>query len=232
MIASLGEFTIFTAEKDYYFKPTFERMISLGDSEYIVELFATVHGLYEQSAIALIEQFGEHDGLIKMLNDTRIRYTLSSAIEIMSACYLGDDDIEHLTGVFIDNDSKIEYIGGKMPVMEIIVFAQGLMLHGISGAYKPKYIDNHKEESTSKLEISDYISSARVHLGLSDKEARNLSMSEFLQLIDTKLESNQKTKKKGFTKEQHAEISKDFMERRRLTRERIAREKAEANKHG
>jgi hypothetical protein len=67
---------------------------------------------------------------------------------------------------------------GAMPEAEQIVIARHLMQHGICGTAKPGGAKGEGKFS-DHFNAAEYISAARVHLGLSSADAEALSMTEF-----------------------------------------------------
>lgn len=65
---------------------------------------------------------------------------------------------------------------GLMPKGEQLIVARHLMVHGIMGSARPGKGDG---EFCDTFNADEYISLARVHLGLSAAEAEALSMTEF-----------------------------------------------------
>lgn len=74
-------------------------------------------------------------------------------------------------------------IPGAMAASEKVLLAQHLMRHGIVGTAKPGKGDG---QYTDTFDASEYVSAARVHLGLSSADAEALSMTEFQQMLRMK----------------------------------------------
>lgn len=88
------------------------------------------------------------------------------------ACLCDQDDATPLTG-WLDESG---WHAGSMPVSEQIIIARHLMRHGIVGKASPGQGDG---DYSPTFDASEYISAARVHLGLSSADAEALSMTEF-----------------------------------------------------
>jgi Family of unknown function (DUF6246) len=67
---------------------------------------------------------------------------------------------------------------GAMPEAEQIVIARHLMQHGICGKARPGGAPADGKFS-DRFDAAEYVSAARVHLGLSSADAEALSMTEF-----------------------------------------------------
>lgn len=72
---------------------------------------------------------------------------------------------------------------GMMPEAEKVILARHLMLHGIVGKARP---GNGDGKFSDAFDASEYISAARVHLGLSSADAEALSMTEFQGMFEMK----------------------------------------------
>lgn len=95
------------------------------------------------------------------------------------ACLCDQEDPTPLVGW---HDEQAHH-PGMMPEAEQIIIAQHLMRHGIIGKAKPSKGDG---KFSDRFEAAEYISAARVHLGLSSADAEALSMTEFQVMLDMK----------------------------------------------
>jgi hypothetical protein len=80
-------------------------------------------------------------------------------------------------------DEELQYHPGLMPPTEQVLIARHLMQHGIIGKAKPSKGDG---KYTDRFDASEYVSAARVHLGLSSQDAEALSMTEFQTMLEMK----------------------------------------------
>lgn len=95
------------------------------------------------------------------------------------ACLCDQDDATPLIGWF-DDDGDHQ---GAMPAAEQIIIARHLMQHGIAGKATPGQGDG---KFSDRFDAAEYISAARVHLGLSSADAEALSMTEFQTMLAMK----------------------------------------------
>jgi hypothetical protein len=95
------------------------------------------------------------------------------------ACLCDQEDASDLIGWTED----AEVHAGSMPQSEQIIIARHLMRHGIIGKAKPGKGDG---SYSATFDASEYISAARVHLGLSSADAEALSMTEFQMMFEMK----------------------------------------------
>lgn len=89
------------------------------------------------------------------------------------------DDATPLTG-WLDGD---EWRSGLMPAGEQVILARHLMQHGIIGKAKP---GTGGGKFSDAFNAHEYVSAARVHLGLSSADAEGLSMTEFQTMLEMK----------------------------------------------
>ena len=95
------------------------------------------------------------------------------------ACLCDQDDATPLTGWTEDGVTH----AGTMPQAEQILIARHLMQHGIAGKARPGKGDG---KFSDRFDAAEYISAARVHLGLSSADAETLSMTEFQSMLEMK----------------------------------------------
>jgi Family of unknown function (DUF6246) len=95
------------------------------------------------------------------------------------ACLCDQEDPTPLVGW---HDSEGHH-PGMMPATEQILIARHLMQHGIVGKAKP---GTKGGDYSDKFDASEYVSAARVHLGLSSADAEALSMTEFQTMLEMK----------------------------------------------
>lgn len=100
----------------------------------------------------------------------------------------------YVLAVLCDQDDPTPLIGwydahgwhpGAMPASEQVILARHLMQHGIIGKAKP---GNGGGKYAQEFRAAEYISAARVHLGLSSADAEALSMTEFQTAFEMKFQ--------------------------------------------
>ncbi|CAN5717987.1 DUF6246 family protein [soil metagenome] len=166
MLVECGFARAITADGvEFTFTPSFGRIAMLGDPQSIVALYA---GLFGPRA--------EEDA----------RYVL--------ACLCDQDDPSSLIGwaepaAADTGPMRVHWLEPKaavgpalawregfMPAAEQVLLARHLMQHGIAGKATPGQGDG---KFSDRFDAAEYISAARVHLGLSSADAEALSMTEF-----------------------------------------------------
>ena len=99
------------------------------------------------------------------------------------ACLCDQEDASALIGWRDDAGHHT----GTMPEAEQIVIARHLMQHGICGRARPDKVSGGEAGKFSdRFDAAEYVSAARVHLGLSSADAEALSMTEFQTMLTMK----------------------------------------------
>lgn len=81
------------------------------------------------------------------------------------------------------NGRALEQYPGLMPADEQVIIARHLMQHGIAGKARPGQPGG---SYSPRFDAAEYVSAARVHLGLSSADAEALSMTEFQTMLEMK----------------------------------------------
>lgn len=108
------------------------------------------------------------------------------------------DDVTPLTGWLGDDG----WHDGAMPEQELVGIAVHLLKHGLVGTAKPKPGEDPPQKS-AEFAASEYITAARVHLGLSYDDAQALSMTEFQALFAMKFPDTKGKKRDVPTREEY-----------------------------
>lgn len=101
------------------------------------------------------------------------------------ACLCEQDDPTPLLGWH----DGIGFQAGAMPANEQVIIARHLMQHGMMGKSRP---DKGDGKYSDKFDAAEYISAARVHLGLSSADAGALSMTEYQSMMEMKFPEQNK----------------------------------------
>lgn len=162
-------------------RPSLYAMSSLGTPEEIVAKFAAIH-----SAPTLMTfDASDAPGVVlagMQVNRQRVRdhwrQSLFLAREIMGACT--EQDLAPFIGEYGERYNS--YRMGPVPVEAMIVIARSLMQHGVIGPMpKPRGDDEPRQKSdyTPGFDALTFVSKAIAHLGMSEAEAWNMTMSSF-----------------------------------------------------
>lgn len=197
--------------KDYFFKPSFEAMASIGTPEEIVSTFSLVHGAGVQELIEKVSllpsSIPQH--MLNALFHMPGEKILTASMQVLRCCYKGHDDLTPLIGEWKGWSNCVVYRPGALPKEDIIVLAQHLMQHGVVGKAKIRKLQRHENnEYSTEFKAIDYIMAARNHFGMSRDDAASLSMTEFTMLLAAKYPDQ-----KGFTSEEYESVADDFLAR-------------------
>nr|WP_254919478.1 DUF6246 family protein [Pantoea sp. VS1] len=195
----IGECLITVGEDDYFFRPSFENMMRIGNPQEIVQSFYDLHSDEQSSLVRRsVAAFGGIPAwLVSCLSRPQSsKYAVYAAMNVLAACC--DEDISTLIGELRPGNTGkwlFVYWKGLMPVSDMVLIAQSLIQHGIIGKAKVRKFQRHEAgQSSSEFNASEYINAARTHLGMSKEEAERLTMTEFQMLLAAKF-----PEQKGFT---------------------------------
>lgn len=166
VITEIGQLSITVDNEEYIFIPSFLNMSKLGTGEEIVDIFSTVYG----------GNIKEHE------QQKSERDIISCAEDVLSACC--DKDCSVITGYYAGND-KIEWVNGKIPTYDLVVIAQHLLKHGLVGDSPPKQ-EKSEGEYSREFRVRKFVYMAVAHLGISEHEAWNMTMTAFQEAIEAK----------------------------------------------
>lgn len=173
---------------EFTFRPSFGRIAALGSPQEIVALFAGLHGAQAANEAA---------------------YVL--------ACLCDQEDPTPLVGWHEEERGsngrpRPRWHAGTMPAAEQVIIARHLMQHGIVGKARPAKGDG---KFSDRFDAAEYISAARVHLGLSSVDAEGLSMTEFQTMMEMKFPQAGKGPRDVPTREEYDAQMSAILEKRR-----------------
>ncbi|OVZ99009.1 hypothetical protein CBW53_03125 [Yersinia frederiksenii] len=202
-IIEVGQAIINVNGKDYFFNPSFLAMSKIGTPEQIVKAFVSVHGGNYPNKLIDYPYINKY--VINKLNSPLYGSSvLQDAIIIMQSCC--DDDISNITGYYtFSSRNKYIYHRGLFDIKAIIVMACHLIKHGTIGDKPPKIDKKEKAVYSSEFNAIEYVSLAVAHLGYSESEAWNMTMTSLNAALNAKFP--QKEKAKIPTKEEYDEMS-------------------------
>lgn len=187
ILTEIGEVGVHVGAGVHILRPSLYAMTRIGPPAYIVEAYAGVmaEGL---TGKALEVQFGY-------------------AFEVLQACT--EEDISHLIGTYEYAEyalgKRMVYSPGLIPQNEIILLARCLMRHGVTGSVEPLPKQERDDEDaddedeyTSEFNARHHVANATAHLGMSEKEAWNTTMTALVDALRTKFPApSEKEKAKG-----------------------------------
>jgi hypothetical protein len=168
VLTAIGEIGITAKSRDFLFRPSLYAMSLLDDP---VKLFADIH----------------QEGGTKEAEHSRFL----AAIEVIQCCI--DEDITHLIGHTGSRPDR--WVPGLINHEKIIVLASSLIRHGLIG---PKFenddIGTKKKEFSEKFDPAGIVSLAIAHLGVSEADAWNMTITGFLLAMRAKFPPQPRTR--------------------------------------
>lgn len=146
-IVDIGEVGISVGEREVLLRPSLYAMSQLGTPAEIVETFALMQQPFSKAVFY-------------------------AAIPVLWAC--ADEDISDLTGY--QGRTLRSWVPGKMPAEDVVALARSLMKHGIVGAL-PATGEPKSGDYSAQFHARDYVAMAVAHLGASEDEAWNMTMT-------------------------------------------------------
>lgn len=218
-IKEFGECLISAGNEDYFFRPSFVNMSRIGSPQEIVQAF---YDLHNEESVDLIRRALSTYGTIPAWVLKHVqrpganKKAVMAAVSVMQACC--DRDISLLTGELVPGCSGrwgFVWKQGAIHLDTVVIIAQSLITHGVVGKAKVRKLQRHENGSmTTEFYASEYINSARNHLGMTREEAESLTMTEFIMLLNAKYPQQE-----GFTKEEYDAVVDDYfaMKKQRLS---------------
>lgn len=148
----VGEIGISYGDRHFLLRPSLYSMTELGEPMEIVRTYASVM----------------HD------DDHPERF--DDALATIYAC--SDDD---LSAIFGSYDDEWIYTPGAAPVADILPIARCLLKHGVTGALKAlRQAEGEEPEYVAEFVARDHVALAVAHLGLSEREAWDMTMTSLV----------------------------------------------------
>lgn len=171
---------------EFTFTPSFKSIAALGSPGEIVRLFVDLHGPKAVEAARYI---------LTVLSD--------------------QEDPTPAVGWLSLEDG--EWKSGAIADKEQVFIARHLMKYGIVGHAKPGTKPDAKKqegEYSSEFKALEYISAARVHLGLSAEDAAALSMAEFQMMFEMKFPESERSGRNVPSRDEYRKFMESLKERK------------------
>lgn len=152
ILKEIGEVGVHIDGETHVLRPSLYAMTQIGDPEEIVRVFAAVM----QAEPEFID-----------------------SLAVIYAC--ADSDVSGVFGSLATEGEKIEYQPGAAPVEHVVHIARCLLKHGVTGALPPLPPKAGEEpEYTPTFDAREHVAVAMAHLGLSEREAWQMTMTSFI----------------------------------------------------
>lgn len=172
------------AGRDVVLRPSLAAIASLGEPREIVETFARV-----------------------MAGD------VMDCLGVLFAC--ADEDVSDLFGFYELRGDAIRYIPGTAPAAHVVPLAQSLMRHGVVGVAKPlPRRADAEDQYLTEFDAKEHAALAMAHLGLTEREAWNMTMTGLVAALRAKFPPSAKDSPgaRAPTREEH-EATMEWFER-------------------
>lgn len=197
-MTAIGEIGIETEGRSYLLRPSLFSMTQIGSPTEIV-----------QTCALLMAEEPDDPVLLRAFRRERF----DRALTVWYAC-AGDQDLGDLIGGLApappsgDNlfnstfslqdlrrlNRRPRYVPGLLPMADIVALARTLIRHGVMGDAEPTKDARPKaSEYMSEFKAMDYAATAVAHLGYSEAEAWNMTLTSFLAAMRSKFPPAEKT---------------------------------------
>lgn len=168
ILTEIGEIGVHLQDKDYLLRPSLYAMSQLGEPAEIINIYAQL--MYDVET--------EQDK----------KRQLELAIYVIYCCSETDD----MSDAFGFNDEYEGYVKGQAEHFQIIGLARCLLKHGITGALAPlpKKIGD-QPEYVKEFNARDHVSLAMAHLGVSERDAWQMTMTSLVGALRAKFPSSE-----------------------------------------
>lgn len=183
-----GEIGVTLDDADVLFRPSLLAISSIGSPKDIIEAFVHLLDPPRTSAQAA-RQF-------------------RLALHVLSCCADSPDHLDALLGYY---DDSMVYHPGAMPPDDIVTIAQHLIRHGVAGVSPKGEEPMVKGEPMREFDAGKFASMAVAHLGMSESDAWNLTMTSLLSALRSKFPPD-KSSAASITEKQYTD-SMDWLRR-------------------
>lgn len=174
ILTEIGEVGVHAGAGVHILRPSLYAMTRIGPPAYIVEVYAGVMA----------------EGPTNYPNVIQLGY----AFEVLQACT--EEDISHLIGHYEFRETalgkKHEHVRGLIPINEMLLLARCLVRHGVTGSVEPiprqegEDEEDAKDDYTAEFDARKHVANAIAHLGMSEKEAWNITMTALVDSLRVK----------------------------------------------
>lgn len=130
-----------------------------------------------------MSQLGEPEELVLLLATVMCEAPdFINALSVIYACT--DDDVSDLFGYI---DENLQYVRGAAHIQHIVPLARCLLRHGMIGvSTEPARPPSKEPEYTTSFSARDHVAMAMAHLGMSEAEAWDMTMTSLVSALKSK----------------------------------------------
>lgn len=202
-ITDIGQAEIRAGGRRIFLNPSFLAMSRIGAPEEIVEAFVTVHGgHYPDHMISNVD-------VMRSVQARCYADMVATAAKVVQAAC--DDDITRIIGAYsVTAKGKLSYRPGLLPVTHVIQLARHLIRHGVVGDQPQEAVSKGEGEYSGKFDARSFVYMTVAHLGMSESDAWNMTMTSFRAAMNAKYPQKEAAK---IPTEQHYDEAMDWAEK-------------------
>lgn len=167
ILTSIGEQQVSVGDRHVRFRPSLLNMTRLGTPREIVEAFVAVCGAPQLTGNPVLDE-----PRVRQWRGEQFR----TACSVLWCC-TEDDDISWLIGY---TNERFRYVRGALPLEDIVGLATGLLRHGVMGDVPATQAKPTRKDFVSEFKALDFATTAMAHLGTSEADAWQLTMTSYI----------------------------------------------------
>lgn len=177
-LTAIGEVGIEVGGRSYLLRPSLFSMSRIGSPTEIVEAFVKVQAPGLEPMHPVFDEW----------NAKRFKREQFEAAWLVLLCCMGEEDAGPLIGGWVPSTggTGTRYSAGAMPIQDIIPIARSLLTHGVIGQVPPAPAGAPQGDFLKEFEAADFVASAVAHLGVSEKDAWQMTMTSLIRAMRSK----------------------------------------------
>jgi hypothetical protein len=192
VLTGIGEQGISVGDRRVVLRPSLLNMTRIGDPKLIVETFVDVCGQPKLSGNYWVDE--------QQVKRWR-RRQFDAAMHVLHCC--AEEPLHDLIGHV---NERGRYVRGALPMEDIVGLAYGLLKHGILGDAVADSRTASKKDYSNEFKARDIVAAAMAHLGASEDEAWNMTMTSYIAAMRAKFPPPADVKK-PLTEEEYDHVS-------------------------
>lgn len=165
ILTEIGEVGVHDGERVHILRPSLYAMTQIGGPEEIVRVFTSVM----EAAPSFVDALG----VLYACAETDVSGIFG---RIEPADYIPEQPC--ISGEIM---GATRYVAGAVPPEHVVYLARCLLKHGVTGALAPLPIkEGETQEYTQTFNAREHVAVAMAHLGLSERDAWQMTMTSFI----------------------------------------------------
>lgn len=172
ILTSIGEIGVEAGGRQVKFRPSLAAMTRIGTPAEIVETFVAVCGTPPLTGNEYLDT--------NMFKRWR-REQFNAALSVLLSCT--EEPIDWLVGYV---NERLNYVRGLLPLEDIVGLAMGLLKHGVMGDLPARDVPQGEDGYVSEFKARDFALAAMAHLGATEADAWNMTMTSYIGAMRSK----------------------------------------------